>query len=146
MTPDDCVRLAGLIADRAGDGRRRERQGDLLVDGCVEAVRVALTKAVCAGRVDGLVRDKTLLPGRKPLSAETKAKVLAKTAREMPPDATHWHALVRVQMAKGMGISRTGVQHIWAEAGLKPHLTRTFKGVERSKVRGVWLMHVNDAR
>ena len=30
-------------------------------------------------------------------------------------------------MAKAMGISHTSVQRIWAEAGLKPHLTRTFK-------------------
>jgi hypothetical protein len=26
-----------------------------------------------------------------------------------------------------MGISRTSVQRIWAEAGLKPHLTAKFK-------------------
>ena len=53
-----------------------------------------------------------------------KAKVLAKTARETPPDATHWS--VRT-MAKAMGISRTSVQRIWREAGLKPHLTARFK-------------------
>ena len=30
-------------------------------------------------------------------------------------------------MAKEIGISHTSVQRIWAEAGLKPHLTRKFK-------------------
>ena len=30
-------------------------------------------------------------------------------------------------MAKAMGISHTSVQRIWREAGLKPHLVRTFK-------------------
>ena len=74
--------------------------------------------------VDGLLRDKTRPPGRKPLAAATKAKLLAKTARETPPDATHWS--VRA-MAKAMGISRTSVQRIWREAGLKPHLTARFK-------------------
>jgi transposase len=74
--------------------------------------------------VDGLLRDKTRPPGRKPLSAETKAKLLAQTARETPPDATHWS--VRT-MAKAMGISRTSVQRIWAEAGLNPQLTAKFK-------------------
>ena len=74
--------------------------------------------------MNGLLRDKTRPPGRKPLSAATQAKVLAKTARETPPDATHWS--VRT-MAKAMGISRTSVQRIWAEAGLKPHLTAKFK-------------------
>jgi hypothetical protein len=30
-------------------------------------------------------------------------------------------------MAKEIGISHTSVQRIWAEAGVKPHLTRKFK-------------------
>ena len=30
-------------------------------------------------------------------------------------------------MAKEIGVSHTSVQRIWAEAGLKPHLTRKFK-------------------
>lgn len=68
--------------------------------------------------VEGLTRDKTRPPGRTPMPAELKAKVLAKTARETPPAATHWS--VRA-MAKAVGISHT------SEAGLKPHLTRPFK-------------------
>ena len=59
-----------------------------------------------------------------PLSAAVKRKVLAKTASETPPDATHWS--VR-SMATAVGISHTSVQRIWAEAGLKPHLVRRFK-------------------
>jgi transposase len=74
--------------------------------------------------VDGLLRDKTRPPGKKPLSATVKRKVLSKTAGEMPPNATHWS--VR-SMARAVGISRTSVQRIWAEAGLKPHLVRRFK-------------------
>ena len=74
--------------------------------------------------IEGLKRDKTRPPGTPPLSDEIKAKVLTKTATETPPDATHWS--VRA-MAKEMGISHTSVQRIWQEAGLKPHLVRTFK-------------------
>jgi transposase len=74
--------------------------------------------------VDGLLRDKTRPPGKKPLSAAVKRKVLSKTAGEMPPNATHWS--VR-SMAKVAGISHTSVQRICAEAGLKPHLVRRFK-------------------
>jgi len=74
--------------------------------------------------VDGLLRDKTRPPGKKPLSAAVKRKVLTKTASETPSNATHWS--VR-SMAGAMGISHTSVQRIWAEAGLKPHLTRRFK-------------------
>jgi transposase len=74
--------------------------------------------------VDGLLRDKTRPPGRKPLGAKIRAAVLAKTASETAPNATHWS--VRT-MAKAVGISHTSVQRIWAEAGLKPHLVRRFK-------------------
>jgi transposase len=74
--------------------------------------------------VDGLLRDKTRPPGKKPLSAAVKRKVLAKTGSQTPPNATHWS--VR-SMATAAGISHTSVQRIWAEAGLKPHLVRRFK-------------------
>ena len=74
--------------------------------------------------VDGLLRDKTRAPGKKPLSAAVKRKVLAKTGSETPPNATHWS--VR-SMATAVGISHTSVQRIWAEVGLKPHLVRRFK-------------------
>lgn len=73
--------------------------------------------------IEGLKRDKTRPPGRKPLSDDLKAKVLAKTATETPPNATHWS--VRA-MAKQMSISYTSVQRIWREAAIKPHLIKTF--------------------
>jgi transposase len=83
--------------------------------------------------VDGLLHDKTRPPGKKPLSAAVKRKVLSKTAAETPPNATHWS--VR-SMARAVGISHTSVQRIWAEAGLKPHLVRRFQDIERPAVRG----------
>src|SRR3954470_124587 len=39
--------------------------------------------------VEGLLRDKTRPPGKKPLSAAVKRKVLAKTGSQKPPNATH---------------------------------------------------------
>lgn len=53
-----------------------------------------------------------------------KLKVVEKTVKERPANATHWS--VR-SMAEEMGISHTSVQRIWAEHGLKPHLVRSFK-------------------
>jgi transposase len=74
--------------------------------------------------VNGLVKGRSKPPGKKPLSAEFKRRVLEKTVKERPANATHW--TVRT-MGEEMGISHTSVQRIWAEAGLKPHLVRTFK-------------------
>jgi transposase len=74
--------------------------------------------------VEGLLRDKTR-PGRKPpLSQTLVQKVLARTANTTPVDATHWS---RARMAAEVGISPSAVGRIWAEAGLKPHLTNKFK-------------------
>jgi transposase len=74
--------------------------------------------------VEGLARDKTR-PSRKPaLSDAVKRAVLVKTARETPSAATHWS---RARMARAVGVSASSVGRIWAEAGLKPHQTRSFK-------------------
>jgi transposase len=74
--------------------------------------------------VDGLLRDKTRPPGRKPLSEATVRQVMTKTTTERPAEATHWSARA---MAKAVGIAVSSVQKIWLAHGLKPHQTR---GVE----------------
>ena len=72
----------------------------------------------------GLKRDKTRPSRVPPLPMETRLKVIAKTVQETPPNATHWS---RALMAEAMGISPSSVGRIWAEAGLKPHLSKGFK-------------------
>src|SRR5882672_1757364 len=74
--------------------------------------------------VSGLVKGRSKPPGKKPLAAELKLRVVEKTMKERPANATHWS--VR-SMATAMGISHTSVQRIWHEYGLKPHLVRGFK-------------------
>ncbi len=74
--------------------------------------------------VAGLVQGRSKPPGKKPLDAAIKLKVIEKTVKERPANATHWS--VR-SMAAEMGISHTSVQRIWNQHGLKPHLARTFK-------------------
>jgi transposase len=74
--------------------------------------------------VRGLVKGRSKPPGRKPIAAAIKLKIVEKTVKERPANATHWS--VRT-MAAAMGISHTTVQRIWREYGLKPHLARGFK-------------------
>ena len=104
-------------------------------DGCgtVEIMRRAKTSKPTVWRwqaryldegVAGLRRDKTRPSRVPPLPRETRIKVIAKTVQETPPNATHWS---RSSMAEAMGISPSSVGRIWAEAGLKPHLTLGFK-------------------
>ena len=74
--------------------------------------------------IAGLKRDKTRPSRVPPLPMEVRLKVIAKTVQETPPNATHWS---RAMMAEAMGISPSSVGRIWADAGLKPHLTQGFK-------------------
>jgi transposase len=137
VSPKSRARLEAIIADRNSSSKAVWRAEIVLAtaDGLgTNAIMKRTGKSKpCVWRwqeryveegVDGLLRDKTRPPGKKPLSAAVKRKVLTKTASETPSNATHWS--VR-SMAGAMGISHTSVQRIWAEAGLKPHLTRRFK-------------------
>jgi transposase len=74
--------------------------------------------------VDGLLRDKTRPPGRKPLDAAVVERVVGLTAQDPPAEATHWTAAM---MAKTIGISVSSVQRIWQAHGLQPHRVRRFK-------------------
>jgi transposase len=74
--------------------------------------------------IAGLKRDKTRPSRVPPLPMETRLKVITRTVQETPPNATHWS---RALMAEAMGISPSSVGRIWAEAGLKPHVTKGFK-------------------
>src|SRR5664279_6102524 len=54
--------------------------------------------------VEGLVKGRSKPPGKKPISAAIKLKIVEKTVKERPANATHWS--VR-SMAKEIGISHT---------------------------------------
>ena len=74
--------------------------------------------------VDGLLKDATRPPRRKPLSVEKINQVVHMTLHEKPPNATHWSAR---RLAAAAGLSHSSVQRIWQAHGLKPHLVETFK-------------------
>ncbi len=137
VTPEDRAHLEVLVGDRNTPAKLVWRAQIVLASAAGESVkaicRLTGKSKPCVWRwqerfsqegVDGLLRDKTRPPGRKPLSQKLQLKVLQMTASETPPNATHWS--VRT-MAKAVGISRTSVQRIWADAGLKPHLVKRFK-------------------
>jgi transposase len=135
--PSSRARLVALIADRNTPSKVVWRAEIVLAtaDGCGtnEIMRRTGKSKPCVWRwqeryieegVDGLLRDKTRPPGKKPLPTAIKHKVLTRTSSGTPANATHWS---RASMAAEMGISPSSVGRIWVEAGLKPHLVRTFK-------------------
>ena len=137
LGPADRAQLQALLTDRNTPQKVVWRAEIVLATadgwGTNEIVRRAATskptvwrwqeRCLSAG-VDGLRRDKTRPSRVPPLPRETRLKVIAKTVQEAPPNATHWS---RSTMGEAVGISPSSVGRIWAEAGLKPHLTRGFK-------------------
>ena len=137
LGPADRAQLEALCANRNSPRKVVWRAEIVLAtaDGCgtSEIMRRAQTSKPTVWRwqeryldegVAGLRRDKTRPSRVPPLPREARLKVIAKTVREAPPDATHWS---RATMAEAVGISPSSVGRIWAEAGLKPHLVRRFK-------------------
>ena len=76
--------------------------------------------------IECLFQDKGKGPGleKTRISDEVRLKVVTRTAKEKPGNATHWSARI---LAQEMGLGHSTVQRIWNEYGLKPHLTRSFK-------------------
>jgi transposase len=137
VSPEDRARLDRLVADRNTPQKHVWRAWIVLLSadgiGTMDiARRTGQSKPTvwrwqaryAASGVDGLLRDKTRPPGRKPLSAAVIQQVVTKTTTEKPPAATHWTGRA---MAKAVGIAVSSVQQIWRAHGLKPHLLRTFK-------------------
>jgi len=76
---------------------------------------------------DGLMRFGRVATGRgrKPsIPDQTIAEIVRLTLQETPDGQTHWTCR---GMARRVGVSKTTVQVIWSQLGLKPHLSETFK-------------------
>jgi transposase len=136
VPPEDRERLEKLVRDRNTPQKIVWRSQIVLLAGeGIGAVEVAarVGKSVLTVRrwrrryaakgVDGLLKDATRPPGRKPLTARKIQQVVDLTLNEKPPDATHWSERT---MAARAGIAPSSVHKIWAAHALKPHLTKTF--------------------
>ena len=74
--------------------------------------------------VQGLLKDAPR-PGRTPsIPAAMVDRVIKKTTRTAPANATHWSTRT---MACKVSISEASARRIWHAPGLKPHLIKTFK-------------------
>jgi transposase len=133
----DRERLERLVRDRNTPQKVVWRARIVLLAGdglTAVAIAAAAGKSVLTVRrwrrrymakgVDGLLKDATRPPRRKPLTPEKIKQVVHMTLHEKPANATHWS--VR-SMAAAANISHSSVQRIWHAHGLKPHLVKTFK-------------------
>src|SRR5438874_1933686 len=137
VSAEDRTRLAAIIGDRNRPQKHvqrarivlasAERQPAAAVAHQTGASRPAVWRwqqRFAEAGVDGLLRDKTRKPGKKPLPAATVAKILALPCGEPPGQATHWTGRM---VAKAVGVSLRAVQRIWEANRLQPHRVRSFK-------------------
>ena len=137
VSPANHARLDAIIKDRNSSRKAVWRAEVVLATaaghGTNEIMRLTGKSKPCVWRwqvryvdegVDGLLHDKTRASRVPPLADTVKLAVIKKTAGETPSDATHWS---RTSMAKAVGISPSSVGRIWREAGLKPHIVKSFK-------------------
>src|SRR6202451_2984466 len=130
VSPEDRERLCKMVKDRNTPQKIVWRSQIVLLAGDgVGAVDVAarVGKSVltvrrwrrryAASGVDGLLKDATRPPGRKPLTARKIKQVVNLTLNERPPDATHWSERT---MAARAGIAPSSAHKISAAHGLKP--------------------------
>src|ERR1700751_2840520 len=137
VTATDRKRLEQLVSDRNTPQKVVWRARIVLAASegmAANAIAATVGKSVLTVRrwrrrygavgVDGLVKDATRPPRRKPLAPEQINAVVNKTLHEKPANATHWS--VR-SMAAATGLSRSSIQRIWKAHQLKPHRVKTFK-------------------
>ncbi|MHB9294134.1 hypothetical protein Holit_03260 [Hollandina sp. SP2] len=107
-----------VILNRA-DGKTLESISELL-DVSLSSVIRYVTRFNSDG-LESLLKDKTREPGKAPVSVETKHKIGAIACKEKPKDDPH--GSVR-SLAKRVGVSKSRVNHILRERGIKPHLVQ----------------------
>jgi transposase len=123
---EDRARLVAIINDRNRPLKHIQRAHIILFSAdrlpVLQVARRAGTSRPAVWRwqkryaeagVEGLLRDKTRPPGRKPVPTATVARVLALTQSEPPGETTHWTGRA---MAKAVGLSLRAVQRIWCNS------------------------------
>jgi len=129
--------LEVLARSQCGSHREVVRAKALLMaaDGVANATiaaRVSVSRATVANwrtrfAQDGLVKFGQVREGRgrKPsIPDATIQEIVTLTKDSHPQGQTHWSTRT---MAEAAGVSKSSVQRVWNELGLKPHRVDTFK-------------------
>ncbi len=77
-----------------------------------------------AARLAGIEQDAPRGGRKATVRSKHEAQILLKTTQETPANATQWS--VRT-MAAASGVSKSTVQRVWRDNGLKPHRIKSFK-------------------
>ena len=137
VTREDRRRLEAIVSDRSAPQKHVWRAIIVLATadgyGTTEIMRRSGKSKPVVWRwqerfmqegVEGLLRDKTRKPGKRPLPADTVQRVVDLALTAPPGEVTHWSGRM---LAKTAGISLRSVQRILEAHQLAPHRIRSFK-------------------
>ena len=123
VSAEDRVRLGLIIDDRNRPLKHIQRAHIILFSAdrlpVLQVARRAGTSRPAVWRwqkryaeagVDGLLRDKTRPPGRKPVPTATVAQVLALTQGEPSGEATHWTGRAMANLHFSCGVGAPGLR------------------------------------
>ena len=120
-TPARLVQRAKIILAAAAGKQNKLIANEL---GCTRRTVGTWRNRFLNQRLCGLEKDAPR-SGRKPSVREEKeADIIRITTQSTPANATHWSTRT---MAKEAGVSRSNVQRVWRDSGLRPHRVKTFK-------------------
>jgi hypothetical protein len=144
LSDDDRQRLDSIVTDRNTPQKHVWRSRIVLLSADAvgtNAIMAASGKSkTCVWRwqerfmaegVNGLLLDKTRLPGKPPVAVGRTAEVVRLTQAPPPHEATHWTLRA---MAKAVGLAASTVQGIWKTHGLPASLAPV-QALERSGLR-----------
>jgi transposase len=120
-TPARLVQRAKIVL-AAADGKRIDEIADEL--GCTRRTVGTWRNRFAQQRLTGIEKDAPRGGRTASVRAAKEAQIIAMTTQGTPEGATHWS--VRT-MAAAVDVSRSTVQRVWRDNGLKPHLIKTFK-------------------
>lgn len=120
-TPARLVQRANIVL-AAAEGR--ENQAIAAELGCTRRTVGRWRNRFAQARLAGIEKDAPR-PGRgASVRSASEAEIIRKTTQELPAGATQWS--VRT-MAKAVGVSKSTINRVWRDNGLKPHRVKTFK-------------------
>jgi transposase len=106
----------------AADGRENQDIAKKL--GCTRRTVGTWRNRFAAERLAGIEQDAPRGGRTATTRAEFEAEIIRKTTQETPPNATQWSTRT---LAAAIGCTKSMVERVWRDNGLKPHRIKTFK-------------------
>lgn len=120
-TPARLVQRARIVLTAADGRENREIAEDL---GCTRRTVGTWRDRFAAERLAGIEQDAPRGGRTAATRARFEVEIIRRTTQEVPPNATQWSTRT---LAAAIGCTKSMVERVWRDRGLRPHRVKTFK-------------------